>query len=175
MIGVDPGAGGGIAYHSETKEVTAVKMPPSRKETFEFISGLKKHCHFFNEKPLVFIEKVQMFHSDSEEGGKQFGIIKLLANLETFKTVFEILDIPFVLVPSQTWQKELGFKRVKGEKKAERKIKYRDAATVFFPHTKPNLQTADALCLLIFGKKKMKLDPEWIRERINITEEDLFS
>lgn len=174
LIGVDPGAGGGIAYHGETKETTAVKMPGSRKEIFDFFSEMKKHCCFSNQKPLVFIEKIQMFHSDSDTGGKQFGIMKLLANFETLQTVFEILELPFVLVPSQTWQKELGFKRVKGEKKAERKIKYRDTATVFFPHTKPTLQTADALCLLIFGKKKLKLDPDWINERLNQVETDLF-
>ena len=175
IIGIDPGASGGISFHSETKTVSAIKMPETAKSLFDFLDSLKQHSERNNEKPLVFIEKVNLFNSDQDTPGKSFGIMKLLANFERLQTCCQILEIPFVLVPSVTWQKELNLKNQKGEKKTERKKKYADLARAYFPELKINLQTADALCLLIFGKKKLKLNPDWILERIQINESDLFS
>lgn len=175
IIGIDPGRNGGISFFSQTKTVSAVKMPETRKQTFEFFSSLKQHSERNNEKPLVFIEKVNLFNSDKETPGKDFGIMKLLGNFESLQTCLEILEIPFVLVPSQTWQKELNLKNQKGEEKKERKKRYAELARAFFPELKVTLQTADALCLLIFGKKKLKLNPDWVSERLQMNETDLFS
>lgn len=166
VLGIDCGANGGLAYHLSV--TVAVKMPSSRKEIFKFLEGIKAKGEL-----TVFIEKVQLFGSD--KGGKQFGIMKLLANFESVVTCLEILDIPYVLVPAQTWQKELNLQKRKGEEKTDRKRRYAEYARTFFPEMKVTLQTADALCLLIFGKKMLKLKPDWVNERINQNESDLFN
>lgn len=174
IIGIDPGAGGGLSFFSKTKTPEAVKMPSSRKEIFEFLSSLKQHSERNNEKVLVFIEKVNLYRGDDETPGKSFGIMKLLGNFETLQTCFEILEMPFVLVPAVTWQTTLNLKGRKGESKQERKKRYSEFARAYFPENKITLQTADAYCLLIFGKKKIKLDPDWINSRLNMVENDLF-
>ena len=161
IIGIDPGASGGIAVYNHKGQITAVKMPKKVEDLSEYLLYIKEN---FN-KPICFIEKVQSFHSDTDDGGKRFGIQKMLANYEQLKTVLTLSKIPFVQVYPQSWQGGLNLRK-KGESKKDRKNRYKAAALKYYPEIKPTLWSADALCIVQFGRLKFNTDVDWIIERL---------
>jgi len=161
IIGIDPGASGGIAIHFEGK-TTAVKMPKGTMALNDFFKMLSGDY----ENTIVFMEKVSHFAGGADDaGGKKFGIAKMMANYQELKTLLVTNNLPFVEVPSVTWQSVL-IKRVKGETKLQRKNKYKYFAIENYPTVKVTLAIADALCLVSFGLNKINNDPYWIDDRI---------
>lgn len=116
-------------------------------------------------KPIIFIEKVQAWGSDTDAPGKRFNIQKMLANYEALLTVIKMSGIPMVEVPPRTWQSYLGLVK-KGVEKSQRKKIYQRAAQSYFPSTKATLWNSDAICLVQFGRMKNKFHSSWIREQI---------
>lgn len=170
IIGIDPGASGGIAIYCDGS-VTAVKMP---KRT-EAINDYFRHISETYDKRIVFVEKVQHFGSDDATGGKKFGIAKMMANYQELKTLLKVNDLPYVEVAAVTWQKEL-LVRIKGETKAARKNRYKDFAQTSYPMIKVNLATSDALCLVSFGRRMLTDNPYWVEQKIvGKKNTDLFS
>lgn len=162
IIAIDPGAGGGIAYFNKGR-TTAGEMPGNLIDLYSHLQRIQKE----NENCIVFIEKVQAFKSDNDEGGKNFGINKMLYNFAQIMALIEILRLDYIHIYPISWQSGLGLK-VKNDQrtKTERKNSYKQYAANCFPEAKVTLSTADALCLLQFALTAFTSRTRWIQDRI---------
>lgn len=172
IIGIDPGAGGGIAIFSKSglgcskmPMIEVIKNGHRRRITdVQVLSGmLIDQKNGYN--PIIFIERVQAFGSDTDDPGKRFNIQKMLANYESLLTIIKMLEIPMIEVPPRTWQAYLGLVK-KGIEKSQRKKIYQRAAQSYYPSVKATLWNSDAMCLVQFGRMKIKFDADWIRLKL---------
>lgn len=171
FIGIDPGAGGGISVYGNQR-VSAVKMP---KDLDRLQTYLKYLLNTY-PNPCAFVENVQAWQSDDDEGGKKYGINKMLRSLNEITASLTMIGIPYVPTYPVSWQSECGL-RIKGleETDTERKNRYKDYAQNCFPEIRLTLATSDAVCLVQFGMSRYKNDPDWVWERIqNNKPKDLF-
>tara|TARA_R110000744_G_scaffold195512_1_gene314586 strand:+ start:36894 stop:37448 length:555 start_codon:yes stop_codon:yes gene_type:complete len=179
ICGIDPGLGGGIAFWKNKETVSAVKMPQTNKELWDYFEFLKQTYGPY----IVFLERVSAWKSDKDTGGKSFGIDKMLNNYNSMIALIEANNIPLVEVSPITWQKQLELHFPAEKKKLDpskykqfRKNKYKRKAAELFPTIKPTLRTADALCVLRFGIERFTLSPKWVKENTrNKTAYSLFS
>jgi predicted nuclease with RNAse H fold len=164
VIGIDPGASGGIAVWTPNTITKTVKMPKNILEMCEYL----KYIQGIHKNPLAFLEKVQMFHSDSSSDnyGKQFGIGKLLEQAKEVKDALKILGIPYISVHPMTWQSYLHLRRKDDKSKQKRKNRYKEAAQNMFQDCKVTLWNSDALLLVEFGRRKINYDLNWIKENL---------
>lgn len=164
VIGIDPGKTGGIAVWKPNGFLKVVKMPDDLTDLSLFINQYKECCN-----PIIFLEKLQLRHSDLSIPGKAFRIQKLLNNFEQLKTVVHLLDIPYVLVNPMKWQDELNL-RIKGTKRVEetkdRKNRYKLIAQKHYPEFKQALWSADATMIMHFGRFALVNRQRWILENL---------
>jgi hypothetical protein len=167
IIAIDPGLSGGIAYKKGDK-YEAVKMPRDPKEMQRFfneITGLKR--------ALCFIEMVNMRPEDLQ-GGKAFGIQKMLKNYNQTLAILSACNIGYIQVVPRKWQNDLNLTGKKGETKTVRKNRFKRFAKHHFKNKKITLQTADAYVILYWALFKMKYEPEYIRDRIPLEDLDIL-
>lgn len=168
VIGIDPGANGGIAVFIPGQKEKAVKMPKDLKDLSDFFGYYAE-----NYKPIVFIEKLSirpddvLINGDKAAMGKIYRIQRMMANFEHLKALIETAGIPYVLVHPISWQTKLKL-RVKGEKveKAERKRRYQAYAGRLYPLTKVTLWNADALLIMHFGRWALVNDQKWVKAQL---------
>lgn len=168
VIGIDPGANGGIAVFIPGRNVKVIKMPKDITELRDFLTYYRE-----NYKPIVFLEKLSVRPDDvSVQGdraamGKLYRIQKLMANYEHLKALIETAGIPYVMVHPMTWQTTLKL-RVRGQKeeKAQRKRRYQQHAISLYPGTKVALWNSDALLLMHFGRYILVNNPKWVKEQL---------
>lgn len=170
VIGIDPGAGGGIVTWRPNHTTTAIKMPKDLNELKQYLEYLKTIC-----SPIVFLEKLSVRPDDVAAGpdgvnmGKLYHIQKMMANYEQLKAIIAVCDVPFVMVHPMKWQNELklraGTSRKK-EEKADRKRRYKDIAGKLYPDIKQTLWSADATLIMHFGRYILRNDPEWVRQNL---------
>lgn len=157
IIGIDPGAMGGIAINVAGKNVIVAKNPKDVRDLMDILSYYADTYH-----PIIFLEKLQVRPDDikvDESGanlGKMYRIQRMLANFEHLKASIEMSGIPYCLVHPLSWQSKLGL-RTKGvhEEKSERKKRYKEIAGKLYPEVKTTLWNADALLILEFGKRML--------------------
>lgn len=175
VIAIDVGLSGGIAVWGNSG-VGCSKMPvlETKKGTKKVReTDIKDLARILREQkegynPIVFLEKVQGWLSDSDSNqGKRFRIQKMLANYEALKTAIIMSDIPLVEVIPRTWQTYLGLS-IKGMEKEARKKMYIKAAGEYYPDQKVANWNGDALCILQFGRMKLQFDFEWVKQRAGI-------
>ena len=173
VIGIDPGASGGIAIY-QNKRIQAVKMPNDVYEMQQYFNHIKETY----DHVIVFIEKVQAYGKEDDLPGKKFAINKMLANYQQVLTVIKLAGFRFIEVYPISWQTTLGLKLPKSfgaETKTERKNRYKIYAQDSFPELKVNLSTCDALCLVLFAIVKIENDSDWVQDRLqNKKENNLF-
>lgn len=169
VIGIDPGANGGLAVFIPGTKTKVVKMPKDITELADFFLYYKD-----NYRPIIFLEKLSVRHADVAVGsngkpnmGKIFRIQKMMANFEHLKALIEVSGIPYALVHPMTWQTKLHL-RVRGqhEEKAERKRRYRTYAADQYKDIKVTLWNADAMLLMHFGRWALVNEQNWVRENI---------
>jgi len=161
IIGIDPGAGGGIAIWRPNHLTEVKRMPKEIMDLKTFLEYMKSICN-----PIVFIEKVQLRPDDiNDNPGKAFRIQQMLNAFQKLKDVVSFCEIPFVLVHPQKWQNDLKL-RLKGEEKPERKKRYQRAAQKYYPEIKATLWNADALMILHFGRYILGTSPDWVLENL---------
>lgn len=168
VIGIDPGANGGLAVFIPGQLTKAVKMPKDIRELADFFAHYAE-----NYKPIIFLEKLSVRPDDvSEEGGranmgKLYRIQKLMANYEHLKALIETAGIPYVMCHPMTWMTKLNL-RIRGEKieKAERKRRYAARAAALYPEVKVTLWNSDALLLMHFGRWALMNDRDWVRANL---------
>lgn len=159
IIGIDPGASGGITVWRPNAKEISVKIPKDISDFRDFMMHYKEISN-----PLIFIEKVQMHKSDAQ-GGKTFGIEKLIRNVEQLRTVLAVLDIPFVPVHPMTWQSRLNLRRGV-EEKSQRKKRYKEHSQKLYPDLKSTMWNCDATLLMHFGRFILKNDVKWVLENL---------
>ena len=168
VIGVDPGAAGGLSVFIPGQNVKAVKMPKDVTELRDFFAYYKD-----NFKPIVFLEKLSVrpddvvVQGDRAAMGKLYRVQKMMANFEHLKALIETSGIPYVLVHPLSWQTKLKL-RVRGqhEEKADRKRRYRETAAQLYPCVNVTLWNADALLLLHFGRWALVNEPKWVKANL---------
>jgi len=161
IIGIDPGASGGIAYFVNGT-AKAVRMPKAVRDLQDFLRYLKSlgSC-------IAFMEHIQFRPQDSLTPGKQFGIVKMLGQYERLTATLQANDITVIWVYPKTWQSYLNLKVNREENKTERKGRYKAAAQAYYPAVKATLWNSDALLLLEFGRRKFAFDIDWITEQLS--------
>lgn len=168
VIGVDPGANGGIAIFIPGQKTKVVKMPRENTELRDFFTYYAE-----NYKPIVFLEKLSVRPDDvTADGGranmgKLFRIQTMMANFEHLKAIIEMSGIPFVLVHPLSWQTKLKLReRGSHEEKADRKRRYQSHAGKLYPEIKVTLWNADALLIMHFGRWALVNEPSWVKSNL---------
>lgn len=170
ILGIDPGANGGIVCWRPNHITTSIKMPKDINDIMDYLNHLKSVC-----SPIVFLEKLSVRPDDITPGetgvnmGKLFRIQKMMANYEHLKAIITVSDVPFVMVHPMKWQNELKL-RIKSsrkkEEKSERKKRYKDIAGELYPDIKATLWNADAILIMHFGRYILRNNPDWVRENL---------
>ena len=168
VIGIDPGANGGIAIFIPGQHTKVAKMPKDITELRDFFA-----YYVENYKPIVFLEKLSVrpddvvVQGDKAAMGKMYRIQKLMANFEHLKALAETTGIPYVMVHPASWQTKLKL-RVRGvhEEKADRKKRYQEHAAKLYPGVKVTLWNADALLIMHFGRWALVNEPKWVKEQL---------
>ena len=168
VIGIDPGANGGIAVYLLDAPVKTVKMPKDIADLREFLNYYAE-----NYKPIVFLEKLSvrpddvMVDGEKPNMGKMYRIQKMMANFEHLKATIEMACVPYVLVHPMTWQTKLKLRnRGEHEEKAERKRRYKDTAARLYPAANVSLWNADALLLMHFGRLALVNETKWVKAQL---------
>lgn len=170
IIGIDPGANGGIVKWRPNEKITAIQMPKDLTELRNYLEYLKTIC-----SPIVFLEKLSVRPDDITPGadgvnmGKLYRIQKMLANFEQLKATIAVCDVPFVMVHPMKWQNELKLRAKttrKKEEKNERKRRYKEVAGNLYPELKPTLWNADATLIMHFGRFILQNNPRWVLENL---------
>lgn len=158
IIGIDPGANGGIAVLRPNLQLQTIKMPKDLSELRDYLRYIKD----ISKSPIVFIEKVQLRSDDVKDNpGKAFRIQQLLMSFQRLKDFIEVEGIPYILMHPISWQTTLKLRK-QAESKTERKNRYKEAAEYYYPGLKATLWNADAVLILHAGRVKLKNDPNWI-------------
>lgn len=175
VIGIDPGASGGIAIFIPGANVKTVKMPKDISDLRDFFSYYQE-----NYKPIIFLEKLSVRPDDvSVEGGgranlgKLYRIQQMMANFEHLKAMAESSGIPYILCHPMTWQAKLKL-RVHGQKeeKADRKRRYQAHAAQLYKGVNVTLWNADALLIMHFGRWALVNDAKWVKSNLPSREHD---
>lgn len=169
VIGIDPGANGGLAVFIPGIIPKTVKMPKDITELADFFRYYNDNYH-----PIIFLEKLSVRPDDVEVGsdgkpnmGKIFRIQKMMANFEHLKALIETAGIPYAMVHPRKWMCYLNLvqKGVK-EEKAERKRRYASKAGELYPGVKVTLWNADALLIMHFARIVLVNDLSWVRANL---------
>lgn len=168
VIGVDPGAAGGIAVFIPGANAKALRMPKDITDLCDFFAY---YCD--NYRPIVFLEKLSVRPDDvTADGsranlGKLYRIQRMMANYEHLKAIIEMAGIPYVMVHPLTWQTKLKLReRGAHEEKADRKRRYQQEAGKLYPEIKVTLWNADALLIMHFGRWALVNEQKWVKANL---------
>lgn len=142
IIGIDPGAAGGIAVYScdDKKIVEVAKMPATPQELLSFL-----RVYMFNS--VCYLERVQGMPGNSGSAmfnfGRGFGQIEM---------ALLALKIPFTEVTPQKWQKELQLGHKGSKTSSQWKNKLKERAQQLYPKLKITLAISDSLLIVEYGR-----------------------
>ena len=141
IIGVDPGANGGIAWITDGKACVE-KMPDTLQDLWELVVSISLDAGTGGMGIRAYLEAV----SSSPQMGvvSAFSFGRGYGNLEMALTA---AGIPFERVRPQVWQKALGC-MTKGDKNVSKR-----KAQELFPDRKITHATADALLIAHYGTR----------------------
>lgn len=168
VIGIDPGANGGLAVFIPGEQIKTIRMPKDIRDLRDFLQYYED-----TYKPIVFLEKLSVRADDVEimpngkpNMGKMFRIQKLMGNYEHLKAIIESCNIPYVMIHPFSWQTKLNL-RLKGvkEEKAERKNRYKAKAEELY-NVKATLWSADAILIMHFGRWALINDTKWLKQQL---------
>lgn len=169
IIGIDPGASGGIAWKYDHYPPYAAKMPDTQGDVLILLKRIKSGGQY---RCKAYIEDIPKFVAGSD--ATQFSFAVMFENFGFIKGALQALEIPLIQVSPQRWQKTIPFKKEgvripKGIPDAERnalkllrakykrdfKGKLKAEAQRRFPSCDSiTLNTCDALLLLEYGLKQ---------------------
>ncbi len=172
VIGIDPGASGGISLWRQGMGIKTNKMPKNLDEINNFLSYMKEIA-----SPIIFLERVSVRMDDIsvEEGqinmGKLYRIQKMMQNFEHLKAIITLSNIPFCLVHPLKWQSQLKLRGHWSEAKKDRKNRYKKVAQNLYPEVNVTLWNSDAILLMHFGRVVLLNDLKWVKENLNVKNE----
>ena len=147
VLGVDPGANGGIAWISGGKACVE-KMPDTLQDLWDLILDIRdggEPQQRLEKAVLGHVAYIEQVHSSPQMGVKSaFTFGNGFGHLEMALTA---AGIPFERVRPQVWQKELSC-LTGGDKNVSKR-----RAQELFPHLKVTHATADALLIAHYGTK----------------------
>lgn len=161
VMGIDPGASGGIANYHEGR-LTIVKMDRDVTKLMVYF----KHMKETYTDILVVVEKQTVRPMDIN--GRQYRMQSLLNNFNNVLTVLKLNEIDFICVMPIEWQKYLNLKMKEKESDKARKNRYKLSAQTLYPMLKMNLWNADATLLMHFGRKKLQFEPGYVCGKLNL-------
>lgn len=139
IIGIDPGAKGGVAIYDEAKDKMILhKCPETPKEMAAIILTAKVK----NKNVFCVIEKVHAFPTDARSSAFKFG-----CNFGKWLGILGAYDIQTIEVTPQTWMKPL---QPLPKIKRERKNELKQIAINLFPENKITLSTSDAALIVVW-------------------------
>jgi len=139
IIGIDPGAKGGIAIYDEAEhEMILHKCPETPKEMAAIINTAKVK----DKNAFCVIEKVHAFPTDARSSAFKFG-----CNFGKWLGILGAYDIPTLEVTPQVWMRD--FQPLPKIKK-ERKNELKQIAINLFPKNKITLSTSDAALMVVW-------------------------
>lgn len=160
IIGIDPGASGGIAWKDGEGAYGCIAMPKTSCDIRDALIDLAV-CR---DTTIVYIEKV----GQHRQGNDASSSVKFGRNCALLEGILITLFLKTIEVPPTRWLNALGVtqptKRVKGEnrpkkskeqlaaERAERKHKTQDMMQKRYPTCKITLKTADAMALVAYGE-----------------------
>ncbi len=139
IIGIDPGASGGIGYLTSTGVAAAWKMPDTERDIYDLIEGLTDGLVGL-EEVVAYIEKV---HSRPRQGVSS--TFKFGMGYGGLRMALVALKIPFHEVTPQQWQKKMGCMS-HGDKNITKA-----AAQRLYPGIKVTHALADSLLIARYG------------------------
>lgn len=150
-LGIDPGAGGGIAIIHGNK-VSCYPMPDTETDLWNVIEGVAEimRLHYGG---FALLEQVGGFvgKGEGEKGGGRANgsaMFKFGANYGDCRMALVASGIPHERWPPAKWLKFLGIpNKKKGETRSEWKNRLKGHAQQLFPQVKVTLATADALLI----------------------------
>ena len=147
IIGIDPGAKGGVAIFDEQEDKMILhKCPETPKEMAAIINTAKLKDKY----ATCVIEKVHAFPTDARSSAFKFG-----CNFGKWLGILGAYDIPTIEVTPQVWMKPL---QPLPKIKRDRKNELKRIAINLFPDNKVTLSTADAALMVVwystYGKEK---------------------
>lgn len=158
-IGIDPGAGGGLAfiayYRGSHKVLETTPMPPTEKDICEWLDN-----NSYNNRTedttgtYAIIEKVHSMPKQGVASTFKFGM-----NYGFLRGCLIALGISFQEVTPRQWMKALGIRtRKKTETPTQWKNYLKGLAQQEFPEEKVTLKTADALLIAKYCMQCRKED-----------------
>lgn len=138
IIGIDPGASGGIAWITDGNPCVE-KMPDTLQDLWELIENI---TGALPHKCKAYLEQVHSMPGQGVASSFKFG--QGYGSLEMALTA---AGIPFERVTPQKWQKSMGC-LTKGDKNVSKR-----KAQELFPQLKITHATADALLIAEYGRR----------------------
>ena len=165
VVGVDPGASGGIAAVGcrtvivgaggdsgrlhKYGEVEILEVWSIKNRTLHDIWTILDNLESLAPCPRAYLESVHSMPRDGVRSAFSFG--KSYGNLEAFLVA---AGIPFERVTPSVWQKEFGLIKRKGETHTEKKNRHKALAQEMFPSVKVTHAISDALLLAEYGRRQ---------------------
>ncbi len=149
VIGIDPGAFGGIAWLGDAiLKDKAIDMPKTERDILYAIRDIG--C--FGGGPVTaYVETVNL----GFPGSSKSAVAKLNGNFMACRMAVIASNHRLESVRSQDWQKALGIpKRAKNETPSKWKNRLKAKAQQLFPAVNVTLKTADALLIAEYGRRK---------------------
>lgn len=142
VIGIDPGASGGIAVHRAGEPVVAYAMPPTEADILHLVRDLTPEP----ARSVAFVESVGGFVGKAQPGSRAFTFGRGFGFL---LGVLQERGVRVELVLPRKWQKHLNLGTASAcASPADWKRKLRNEAQRRYPALKVTLSTADALLIL---------------------------
>lgn len=144
ILGIDPGASGGIAWITDGKPCVE-KMPDTLQDLWELIQDIQHgQCIWPNKLQCkAYLEQVHSMPGQGVASSFKFG-----QGYGALEMALTAAGIPFERVTPQKWQKALGC-LTKGEKNVSKR-----KAQELFPTMKVTHATADALLIAEWGRRQ---------------------
>ena len=147
ILGIDPGASGGIAIWNGDKISKAIKCPKTPEEMSDIILHYKTKAWIDNHDIVSFIEHVHAFPTDARSAAFKFGV-----NYGLWQGVLGANKIKRILIAPQVWMKywkqKLDIEMPKNKQERKRKLKEIAAERT---DLKVTLYNADAILIALYG------------------------
>lgn len=143
IIGIDPGAKGGIAVQLGY-EAFVYKTPQTERDLLDFLRSYR------TENTFAYVEWI---HPAIQGIGKS-QMSKLYGNYKEIRMALTAIEIPFEDVKAADWQRSLGIpKKQDSETRTKWKNRLKAKAQQLFPRVRLTLDTCDAMLLCEYGRR----------------------
>ncbi len=140
IIGIDPGANGGVCImNSDHAVINCIKMPHTPQDILDSLLPYK-------DDAVCYLERVQGM--PGQGGMAMFNFGKGYGHIEM---ALMALKIPTISVTPQKWQKHYQLGKLTNHSKTEWKNVLKAKAQQLFPDIKVTLAIADALLICNYG------------------------